>query len=166
MSETIKGRFDEFTFRSGNKNGKDWKLYTIVVDGKKYGFGFNPPKAAVGDIVTFTAETNDRGYIDADPKSFKVTGEKAALPAGSGNVGNPAPSYSDPRQASIEIQSSIASASRIVAAQINAGAELDPGKSVAALVRSFLNILHPAPKAAPKPVAPPVDEPDDELPPY
>jgi hypothetical protein len=64
------------------------------------------------------------------------------------------------------LQSSIASASRIVAAQIHAGVSIpNPAGAVASLVADFINILHPKPKAAPKPFIPVTEDfPDPELP--
>jgi hypothetical protein len=172
VSETIRGTFEGYTIKTGNKkNGDTWTLYTVIVDGKKYGYGFTAPKAGVGEVVEFRAEKNDKGYWDIDDGSFKTTGATAPVAAASAahaaqTAGNTVP-YSDPKQSSIETQSSISAAARIVAAQINAGAELDPAQAVAALVRSFLNILHPTPKAPPKPkpAAPPAED-DDTLPSY
>ena len=173
MTQSISGAFEGFSVKSGvSKSGKPYKLHTIIVSGKKYGFGFNPPKAAVGDIVEFSAAENDRGYLEAIPETFKSTGRAAptdsartngaAQTSSSGSATN-----SDPRQASIEMQSSISSASRIVAAQITAGVSIsNPAAAVGSLVQSFIDMLHP--KAPPKKAAPPPAGPDvgdgDDLP--
>lgn len=168
---TIKGTFESYISKPGvsKTSGKPYHLYSIVVDGTKYGFGFNPPKAAAGDVVTFNAETNERGYLEADPKSFKTTGERDAVTNASNNSAPNAlltsglATMGDPRQGSIEIQSSIASASRIIAAQINAGvAVASPAAAVGALVQQFLDLLHPKPKAAAKPKPAPVEDDDDD----
>jgi len=171
VSETIRGTFEGYTIKTGNKkNGDKWTLYTVIVDGKKYGYGFTAPKAGVGEVVTFNAEKNDKGYWDIEDGSFKTTGATAPVAASNSapaaQAAGVATPYNDPKQSSIETQSSISAAARIVAAQINAGAALDPAQAVATLVRSFLNILHPKAAPKPKPAAPVEDEFDDTLPPY
>lgn len=162
----ITGTFEGLiVVKEGTGKRGPWKLYSIQVDGNKYGVGFDPVKAATGDLVEFDASTNEKGYTDADPKSFKVLGRAPAAQSqmvnsqSSGSV-----SGNDPRQRSIELQSSIASASRIVAAQITAGGDVpNPSAAVASIVGDFVRILHPAPKPKPKPAPEPVeDDPFDD----
>lgn len=162
MSNTVTGPFEGLIPKSGtsNKTGKPYTMYNIVVNGTKYFIGFNPVKFATGEIITFQAEQNGN-YWNADPATIRSTGQHApvqsapATTASSGSV-----SGNDPRQRSIELQSSIASASRIVAAQITAGHDINPGTTVVSLVREFMGILHPKP-AQPKPKPAPEPEPDD-----
>lgn len=161
---TITGKFEGLIVaKEGTGKRGPWKLYNILVDGKKYGIGFNPVKAATGDLVEFDTETNEKGYEEADPKSFKVVGR---APAGSSAPASGA--TPDARQGSIERQTCLKAAAEVVAAQITAGALTgQPNAAVAALVSDFMRILHPAPKAAPKPApAPQADDDfvDDELP--
>lgn len=166
MAKVI-GRFDGLKIvKEGAKNGKAWKLYNIVVDGKKYGFGFKPAKAAVGDTVSFRAEENANGYLEAIVDSFEVV-EERTITGDSGDVANQQAtrsSGSDLRQESIETQCALKAAAEIVAAQIRAGAPISsPTAAVAVLTSDFKHIIRgthgqkPAPKPAPKRV-----EPEDE----
>lgn len=129
-----------------------WKLYNIKVDGKKYGIGFDPVKAAVGDTVQFEAEKSDKGYWEADPKSFKVIGNASRSGAAAGTGAN---SFgADPRQASIELQVCLKTAGEIAAAAVGAGT-ITPDQAadyVEKLTASFNNnILNK--KEKPKPPA-------------
>lgn len=170
----VSGRFEgAIAGKSGtNKFGKPWTMYSVMVDGKKWSAGFDQPKAALGDTVTF--ETEQKGeYENIVKDSFRVTAQATAASkaASSGPVsGSGTATYNDPKQSSIETQSSISAASRIVAAQIHAGVNIaSPADAVASLVDSFLTILHPKPKvakAAPKPAVMPEDDFEDALPPY
>ena len=157
---TITGKFEGLIVaREGTGKRGPWKLYNILVDGKKYGIGFNPVKAATGDLVEFDAETNEKGYEEADPKSFKVVGR---APAGSSVPASGA--TPDARQGSIERQTCLKAAAEVVAAQITAGVLTgQPNAAVAALVSDFMRILHPAPKAAPKPAPAPSAPQDDDF---
>jgi hypothetical protein len=161
LSNTVTGPLEGLIPKSGTskKTGKPYTMYDIIVNGTKYGIGFNPVKFATGEIITFQAEQNGN-YWNADPATIRSTGQHApvqsapATTASSGSV-----SGNDPRQRSIELQSSIASASRIVAAQITAGHDINPGTTVVGLVREFMGILHPKP-AQPKPKPAQEPEPD------
>lgn len=157
----ITGTFEGLIVAAAGKGKRGpWTLYNIVVDGKKYGVGFDPVTAGTGDSVEFDAEENDKGYMEADPKSFKVLGRAPAAQSqmvnsqSSGSV-----SGNDPRQRSIETQACIKAAAPIVAAMIQSGSDVpSPSAAVAELVRDFLRILHPAPKPKPKPAPEPVED--------
>lgn len=159
----VTGRFEGLKIvKEGSGKKGPWKLYNIVVDGTKYGIGFNNPvKAAVGDSVSFEAEENERGYMDADPKTFRVVAE------GSGGMVNAQAtrsSGSDPRQDSIETQCALKAAAEIVAAQIHAGVSISsPTAAVAVLTTDFKHIIRGThgQKPAPKPTWKRV-EPEDE----
>ena len=155
---TIKGVFQGCSSKNGTskKTGKPYKLYSIIVDGKKYGWGFEAPTIAADTVVEFNAAENERGYMEADPDSLKELGAAPSAAKTNSTSNSNATSNSDPRQASIEIQSSIASASRIVAAQITAGVKIpNPLDAVASLVAGYLGILHPPTKPAKAKAAPP-----------
>lgn len=164
----VTGRFEGLKIvKEGSGKKGPWKLYNIVVDGTKYGVGFNPVKAAVGDTVSFDAEENDRGYMEADPKSFRVVAEGSS---GMVNAQATRSSVSDPRQDSIETQCALKAAAEIVAAQIHAGVSISsPTAAVAVLTTDFKHIIRgthgqkPAPKPAPKRVEP---EDENQDPPY
>ena len=150
--------------KEGNGKKGPWKLYNIKVDGKKYGIGFDPVKAAVGDTVQFEAEKSDKGYWEADPKSFKViptTGRSGA--AGATGVAN------DPRQASIELQVCLKTAGEVAAAAVGAGA-ITPDQAadyIEKLTATFNNnILNKKekPKAPPKVEDVSQDPNDSEIP--
>lgn len=158
---TITGIFEGLIIaKEGNGKRGPWKLYNIKVDGKKYGIGFDPVKAATGDRVSFEAKENDKGYMEADPKSFKVIGAATAETRGAASGATP-----DARQDSIERQTCLKAAAEIVAAQIGASTlNGQPSAAVASLVSDFMRILHPAPKPAPKALpkhVPPEDENQD-----
>lgn len=163
----VTGRFDGLKIvKEGVKNGKAWKLYNIVVDGKKYGFGFKPAKAAVGDTVSFRAEENANGYLEAIVDSFEVVQERT-ITGGSDDAASPPAtrsSGSDPKQESIETQCALKAAAWVVAAQVAAGVTISsPTAAVAVLTTDFKHIIRgthgqkPAPKPAPKRI-----EPEDE----
>ena len=105
--------------KEGNGKKGPWKLYNIKVDGKKYGIGFKPVKAGVGETVQFEAEQNENGYWDANPDTFKVIGNTGrsgtAGATGTNSFG------ADPRQASIELQVCLKTAGEIAAAAVGAG---------------------------------------------
>lgn len=161
----VTGRFDGLKIMNGTskKTGKPYKMYKIVVNGTEYGIGFDPVKASNGDTVSFNAEENDRGYMEADPKSFRVVAE------GSGDAGSPQATRSsgsdDPTRDSIEAQVALKAAVEVVVAQIAAGVPLSsPSAAVSVLTTDFKHIIRgthgqkkPAPKPAPKRV-----EPEDE----
>jgi hypothetical protein len=158
----ISGTFEGLIVaKEGTGKRGPWKLYNVLVDGKKYGIGFNPVKAATGDLVEFDAEENEKGYMEADPKSFKVVGRAPASSSPSASTATSgSASGNDPRQRSIETQACIKAAAPIVAAMIQSGADINPGTTVAGLVREFMGILHPKPKPAPAPKPAPEPEPD------
>lgn len=101
--------------------GKDNShIHTITVGDTKYGMFVKDTKPVQnvkpGDVVSFNAAKNQRGYWNADPQSFKVVRRsnvetQQRVPAGG----------EDARQASILRQSSMNYASTIVAALIQAG---------------------------------------------
>ncbi len=109
--------------KEGNGKKGPWKLYNIKVDGKKYGIGFKPVKAGVGETVQFEAEQNENGYWDANPDTFKVIGNTGrsgtAGATGTNSFG------ADPRQASIELQVCLKTAGKIAAAAMEAGTAAD-----------------------------------------
>lgn len=152
--------------KEGNGKKGPWKLYNIKVDGKKYGIGFKPVKAGVGETVQFEAEQNENGYWDANPDTFKVIGNTGrsgtAGATGTNSFG------ADPRQASIELQVCLKTAGEIAAAAVGAGT-ITPDQAadyVAKLTASFNNnILN----KKEKPKTPPPQQvedsgPDDDLP--
>lgn len=125
--------------KEGNGKKGPWKLYNIKVDGKKYGIGFKPVKAGVGETVQFEAEQNENGYWDANPDTFKVIGNTGrsgtAGATGTNSFG------ADPRQASIELQVCLKTAGEIAAAAVGAGT-ITPDQAadyVAKLTASFNN---------------------------
>lgn len=165
MSETIKGVYEGVSIKKGfKKNGDPWTLYTVLVDGKKYGYGFTMPKAAVGDVVTFEAEQNDKGYWDIDPKTFKATGEtRPAQQSASNNAPNAqqtsglaTPYNSDPRQQSIEAQVLIKCAVEL------AIADSSGLPSVAKYFTTLQGILHPKPAVIKQHKAQPIAVEDDD----
>jgi hypothetical protein len=162
LSNTVTGPLEGLIPRQvKGKDGSPLTAYDIIVNGTKYGIGFKPVKFATGEIITFQAEQNGN-FWNADAKTIRSTGQHAPVqstPTAAATAGSV--SGNDPRQRSIELQSSIASASRIVAAQITAGHDINPGTTVAGLVREFMGILHPKPKPAPAPKPAPEPEPDD-----
>lgn len=145
MAKVI-GRFEGLKIINGTskKTGKPYKMYRIVVDGTEYGIGFDPVKASKGDTVQFNAEENDRGYTEADPKSFRVVSEgpgemvnaQARMrPVETGYAG-------DPKQDSIEAQVALKAATEIVVAQIAAGSPISsPSASVALLTADFIKAM-------------------------
>jgi hypothetical protein len=158
---TITGIFEGLiVVKEGQGKRGPWKLYSIKVDCKKYGIGFNPVKAATGERVVFETQTNDNGYEDADPKTFKVIGPATAESSAAASGATP-----DARQGSIERQTCLKAAAEVVAAQITAGVlNGQPNAAVSALVSDFMRILHPAPKPAPPPKrVEPEDENQDEF---
>lgn len=151
---TITGIFEGLIVaKEGQGKRGPWKLYNILVDGKKYGIGFDPVKAATGERVVFETETNEKGYEEANPKTFKVIGlATAESSAAASQAGNGSGATPDARQGSIERQTCLKAAAEVVAAQITAGVlNGQPNAAVSALVSDFMRILHPAPKPAPPP---------------
>lgn len=76
-------------------NGKTF-YNSVMSTGETVGWGMFPPKLREGEYVEFSAETNERGYLQGDKKSFKVleapkeaisTGASAASVARSSVVG-------------------------------------------------------------------------------
>lgn len=168
MSDAIKGTYEGVSIKKGTKkNGDPWTLYTIIVDGKKYGYGFTMPKAAVGDVVTFLAEQNEKGYWDVDAKSFKTTGETAPVASPPTTpypqTKNSEAPTNDPRQNSIESQVLIKCAVELAIADENPA-------SVAKYFTTLQGILHPRATVDPnkagvaKPKPAPVEETEEELP--
>ena len=92
---------------------------TVKVDGAQYSMftKSNEGVAQQGDMVEFTAEQNDKGYWNINPKTFKVT-QKAQQSGG----GNSYPqSNSDFKQESIVRQSTLGYASTIMSSLISSG---------------------------------------------
>lgn len=146
--------------KEGSGKRGPWKLYNIKVnvggESKKFGCGFDPVKAAVGDTVQFDAEENEKGYLELDPKSFTVL--RAATAAESAAATAKVSSKDSDRQHSIETQALIKAGVVIVAAQIAAGQDVgDPAAAVGKMVRSWSSVLlHPAKKVEVAPPPPPV----------
>ena len=157
-----------FTGASKNAAG----FYSAIIEntglGTKYfGVGKFAPKIAANTWVEFehsNRQVGDKTYYNVEGKLKETEAPaNASRPQAQQTSNSGATTNSDPRQASIEMQSSISSASRIVAAQITAGVNIsNPAAAVGSLVQSFIDILHPkaaAPKEKPKPA-----EDDDEFP--
>lgn len=138
---------------------------------KYFNHGKVAPKTASGATVEFeyTSKDYENGKTYYTVKGpLKEVARARAAPSVVISSYNSA--SNDPRQGSIEIQSSIASASRVVAAAV-ASKQLDfadAASAIAELVKHSLSLLHPVPKAAPTPKSKPApkDEIEDDDIPY
>ena len=71
MSETITktGKYEKLESRSGEKNGRAWTVFNCVIDGTKYGLGFDTSVVLglnPGDFVEFTVSQDAKGYWKVD----------------------------------------------------------------------------------------------------
>lgn len=166
MSETITGKLEEiFAGKTGTGKRGKWTLWSVKVDGNKYGTGFEKVKAAVGDTVEFEVEENDRGYLEVVDGTFRVTKKATAAESAATKASNTSSSGSTNQ--SIENQVALKAAIEFVNSF-----ELDTAdalKLVATAYSQFANLLRAAPKAeAAKPAAakprpkPPVHEDDNQ----
>jgi len=119
-------RVDE---RTGTSHRGPWTMYTLVLNSSngetKIGVGFTAPRASPGQVVSISADTNSKGYLDGDLNTLKVL-SAAAAPATTSAGQTPhdpgAPSPVDQRQKSIVSQSSYKTAADVLAIAITSGA--------------------------------------------
>jgi hypothetical protein len=97
-------------------------MYTMIVDGNRYGCGNKPPSAKAGDTVSFTA-TQNGNFLNADTRTLSVVANAAAAVQQVGGLAKPAATAGgDYKQDVISRQSSYNTAIAFVAAVVAAGA--------------------------------------------
>lgn len=136
----ITGKFEGFKIvKQGTGKKGPWSLYSLLVDGKGYGFGFKPPKFAAGSTIKFSTVTNDKGYEDADPDSVEVLNEGSGTTEAQTGTST-ATNGSDPRQASIEHQVIFKGAVDITTALISTDG-VPKSLSPADMVKQYVSLL-------------------------
>lgn len=102
MGTKISGQVQEVT----KFDGKFGPMYTLVVDGQKYGCGKTSEGAKAGDWVEFSFVTNGKGYKDVEKGTLRAIDAPQGKSAPAKAQGNSNTPYVDTRQDSIILQSS------------------------------------------------------------
>ena len=109
-------------------------MYSIVVNGDRFGIGMYPPKCSVGDTVTFTMSMNGQ-YKNAEPKTIVVSAgvprQDVAQVGKTAEAAGPVRGYgkSDEVQDTISKQSALNTAIAFVKLAQEAGALPAPAKA-------------------------------------
>jgi hypothetical protein len=96
VSEEFRGFVVKINTKTGNGKRGQWTLYSVKLEGEDgtelkdwLSIGFDAPKFKEGDYIKLTADKNDRGYLQADPKSISVAKNPPARKGkGGGSTGD------------------------------------------------------------------------------
>lgn len=122
MGTKISGQVQEVT----KFDGKFGPMYTLVVDGQKYGIGKTTEGVKAGDWIEFSFVKNAKGYNDVEKGTLRAIDapQGKSAPAKTGQTNN----YVDTRQDSIVLQSSRKDALHFLEIVANKGL-VDVGKA-------------------------------------
>ena len=122
MSVTVEGEIKYYDISEKTFGKYNNRIHSVTVNGQKYGMFLKQDvpvqKSKPGDTVSFDAEQNDKGYWNADPKSFKVLKRASGSQQASNSM---PPAREDDRQLSICRQSSMNYAAQVVGAMTTGG---------------------------------------------
>lgn len=113
----IKGTVERINSITRQTRFGDKPAYSVQVNGKWYGHGFQRPAAREGSVVQFTANQNERGYWDIEGEIEVLKAEQPA-PSGGGSTGGAAALSN--RDKSITLQTAYKVAPMIVDTMIRA----------------------------------------------